>query len=322
MASKYNPPTKSEILITRKCNLKCHYCGMMKKTQEMSSAQWNQVPKKLKELGVQFAPIYGAEPLIVKKSLLPFIKECSRLIIPCSVITNGTLLDDNTVQQLKNAGLTSITLSADLIPGDDSTRTKRNLELVYELADNRIFSDIEVICTVTSDDFHLLPEFVREMDSIGVWVHFDFYHTNKGQQGSKCIGNVMRTSTKEIITKVCTELLVLKKQGTKIHTSESALRYMLAHPNTVRNQAWKCVGGGWITVDCEGSVFGCDDFQPHSFRGKYHILDNWSWDEFVTDWRRELINCPGCFWLTHKMSDDWWIKNESGWKLDITHTQK
>jgi len=55
---------KAEILWTRVCPLRCHYCGMRTGYQNTpTSHDWRVGLENLKELGCQFIAIYGAEPL-------------------------------------------------------------------------------------------------------------------------------------------------------------------------------------------------------------------------------------------------------------------
>ena len=318
-----NPPTKCEVLITRKCNLKCHHCNMVRDMDELPANTWKLMPSKLKELGVEFAPIYGAEPLMAFDSLLLFIESCSKVSLSCSVITNGLLLTKEKARMLKNAGLDSITMSVDIKPVDQDTKIKRNSTLKkLELTQN-IFRDIEVICTITKDDWHLLPNFIRNMSSKGIWVHFDFYHTNKGQPGSKCSGTESKMPSSVEISRVTKELIKMKQERYLIHPSYESLLYILTHPNQAFYQDWKCVGGSFVTLDVDGNLFACDDYQPEEFRGLFPTLEynvSWAWDDFIKTWRKYLKACPGCCWITHLMSDLWWESGDE-WKKEIIHKE-
>ena len=315
-------PTKAEILITRKCNLRCRYCGMIRDMVEMSTNSWSQVPYKLKELGVEFAPIYGAEPLMVFDSLIGFIESSKAVNLPITVITNGILLTKVRAKKLKQAGLNSVTMSMDIKPIDVDTQIKRKstLDKLSWLQD--IFNDVEVICTVTRDDWHLLPDFIREMTNKRIWVHFDFYHTNKGQPGSKCLGIESKMPSCDEIMEITEELIKMKEERYLIHPSWESLIHLATCPNQAYYQYWKCEGGSFITIDSDGSIFFCDDYQPEELRNKYPILeynDTWTWNEFKEVSENEVKKCPGCFWLTHLQSDLWWNEPNNNWIKEMIH---
>ena len=286
----------------------------------MDPALWALVPAKLQELGISFAPIYGAEPLMVMPSLLNFIKNAKGRF-PVSVITNGTLLTTKNIEELKEAGLESITVPRDITYIDKSTALKSisSDSALQFLKKN--FKDVEVICTVTKDNWKLLPELIKQMTALGIWVHFDFYHWNKGQPGSKCAGMAELPSIDEI-EEGAIELHKLKDSGYLIHSSTEALIYLRTCPNQAYYEYWKCEGGSFVTLNCDGNIYPCDDYQPESMKDKFPILkfnETWDWDTFVKVCQKEVLKCPGCFWLTHIQSEIYWNETNYDWKKEMIH---
>lgn len=316
-----NKPTKCEVLITRKCNLRCSGCAMAKDTEELSASQWAEVPTKLHQLGISFAPIYGAEPLMVFESLIRLVEECYKLDIPTSIITNGILLDERRAQILRQSGLRSITLSVDMLPMGTSETIKSNAALDKLDMCLRIFDDVEIIHTITYRDWELLPSSIAKMSKLGVWVHFDFLHGDRGQQGTKCRGSAMMPSIDRIVG-VGAELIKMKRLGYLIHPSLDVLEYIVGNPDEIFNQSWKCRGASFVTLNCSGDIYFCDDNQPDELSGRFPILEygtKWKWDEFVGVAREQVKNCPGCCWLTHLASDLWQEKGDEQWKNEMTH---
>jgi len=326
-------PTKAEILITRSCNLNCEYCTMKKynnpKNDQMSDDLWKIVPKKLSELKIPFAPIYGAEPLMRIDALCNFIEECVKYNIETTVITNTTLLTDKNIEKLKKSGLNSITMSYDgLIPsltGSIKSKTSSANLLLHKLKNN--FKDIEVIFTVTNKNLeHLIPT-VISMSELGFYTFFDLIHQDRGQPGSKCSKNINHLLIKndqcQEFIMILTELIVLKKANKiLLHNSIESmllLRFLISVGITYN---WKCKPGSFITIDQDGTVFGCDDYQPEIMRQKYNILDlnkTWNWDEWVSVWSKHLKFCPGCYWSTHIMASQWYKKQDENWKTEMIH---
>ena len=322
-------PTKSEILITRGCNLMCHYCGMTRYVprqpkdylsyRELSDKHWSNIPKKLKELGIEFAPIYGAEPLTRMPALINFIKEATNQNILTTVITNGVLLMDN-IDSLKSSGLDSITLSHDIESDDRYSKIKSEMASNILPICKKIFSDVELIVTLNKTNIDKLVKFI--LDNQDTWIHFDFQHFSRGQQGSKCIGTepVFTDRDSENLIRVLNDVLNLKKQGYKIHPSEEILNMLISNPNFIINLNWKCEGGAWITIDSNGNTLGCDDYTPNKFW--YPILkygETWDWDSWIIEWNSELKKCPGCCWITHQQACLWSMSKNNNWKGEMTH---
>jgi len=329
MLGRVSIPTKAEILLTRGCNLQCSYCSMVqykslgasewKARNELSDEQWGQVPAKLAELDIPFAAIYGAEPLTRLPALLSFI---SNATFPCTVITNGLLLDKKPIKALSSAGLKSITLSDDIISSDKQVTTKssRARRLLADCLE--VFEDVELIVTLTPQNLPLLVDYIMSMPK-GVYVHFDFQHHDRGQEGSKCSGETpaFQTIHAELIRDSMKSVLLLKQQGCRVHPSEKVLRELVKNPLLALNLNWKCEAGAWVTVNSDGDVYGCDDYQPNSFRGR-NILDyseKWSWSDWVKEWGVALKKCPGCFWITHAMAVDFSRSQDKEWHHELTH---
>jgi len=330
-----NPPTKAEVLLTKGCNLKCKYCALRRYTpnrsdswkqyNELSDEQWSEVPSKLVELGVSFAPIYGAEPLTRLPALLNFVSSCSKVGLKNTVITNATLLNKDAIKQLKVAGLSSITLSNDIKTKDSSVGYKSiSASSILSLCLEE-FEDVEVITTITKENLKLVPSFISSLPK-EVWFHFDFMHHDRKQPGTKCTGKhrAFSEEDKPDILNFLSSIQNLKKSGTRIHPSDECLQFLSDNIDLVINTNWKCELGSFVTIDSSfGSVQGCDDFCPTDLQGKFSILKynvDWRWTQWLETWRPRISECPGCIWLTHVMSTQWWNKEKGeSWKKQITH---
>jgi len=92
--------------ITNKCNLSCPYCYA--DSQPISNDYWTaerveKLAENLRRLGTAVLAVGGGEPFTV-----PWLMEALRKIskvIPVSVTTNGTLLDEKIVKELKKYGV-------------------------------------------------------------------------------------------------------------------------------------------------------------------------------------------------------------------------
>jgi len=320
-----NEPTKAEILLTRDCNLSCSYCAMRRTdlSSELSPQQWSGIPRKLVEIGVKFAPIYGAEPLMRLQSLCLFIRGAREVGLSTTVITNGILLTSEVIKKLVDSGLTSITLSHDIIANDKSVKLKSEKanSLVPTLFQN--FKDVELIVTVTPQNIVYLPNFIRLWSEKGAWIHFDFLHSDRGQKNTKCRGYEKPIYDIKILKYIFGELIYMKAKGYRIHPTEECLKLLEANPNLIQNYNWKCEGGAWITINSNGSTWGCDDFCPSDLESSFNILqfnETWNWEEWLKTWRPRIDDCPGCSWITHIMAVQFWKGEIRQWQKVMTHS--
>lgn len=116
-----------ELAITYNCQAKCHKCYA---TNLYDSERTTLTPSQIQEiinqackLGLIHVNLTGGEPLL-HKDLLEIIKICSKKNIMVSVVTNGMLLTEKRVREMKESGLNTVQLSLDSAEGSihDSLR--------------------------------------------------------------------------------------------------------------------------------------------------------------------------------------------------------
>jgi len=98
----YRPPVTVAIDTINDCNLKCIWCNgediIKKKTDKMTTTEAIKIAKFISEWGVLSTCIAGGgEPLMNKDAFNTLLLECHRHHISNSVITNGTLLDTESI---------------------------------------------------------------------------------------------------------------------------------------------------------------------------------------------------------------------------------
>jgi pyrroloquinoline quinone biosynthesis protein E len=114
--------------LTYRCPLRCPYCSnpinLRLKETELSTEQWQRVFSEAAELGVVQLHLSGGEP-VVRKDLPALIRHARQRDLYTNLITGGTLLTEEILQQFRECGLDHIQLSiqdteretADLIAG-------------------------------------------------------------------------------------------------------------------------------------------------------------------------------------------------------------
>jgi len=139
------PPHHIEIIMTSGCNLHCLPCIARGKTEylpkaEMSKAKILKIIDEAKELGVKsFHFSGGGEPLFRYDVAIDAIKAVKAKGMFCSIVTNGTLFKDKTIEELVRIKFDQITFSLngpdektdDLIRGIKGSfkKTRKTIEL-------------------------------------------------------------------------------------------------------------------------------------------------------------------------------------------------
>ena len=320
---------KAEVLITRRCNLKCSYCKVIKKeVEEMSVEQWAKAFDIIyNKLGASFIAIYGGEPTMLgKKKLLDIIdilntyKKDGKSY---TIISNSVLLDDNYIKELIEHSLDSWTASVDTISDeaeyadyDAFKKTRCGLEALKKLRAGGV-RDVCGIITVHKKNIKNIPLTVHYLTRHGIWASMDVIHYDKGGDNFSSPKNSMRDLlfTREdmpLIRSVADELLKMYDTH-KIFPTPKILE-MWKDPRYIVDLDWKCGDVYCITVDSDGSLLECDATQGSRIKS-YNVfdLDNEKiWNTFKSDYMEDVaMECKGCFWCTHVMAEDI-IRNKDG----------
>jgi MoaA/NifB/PqqE/SkfB family radical SAM enzyme len=269
---------------------------------------------QLKQLGCGFIAFYGAEPLFDFEGLPEAVGAAEELGIHTTVITSGVVNNFfGKLDALYEHGAKSLSMSYDIIPTDSSTVRKMSMALEGLLYFQKKGSirDVAAICTLTAKNAKHLPETIKYMTDRGIWTFFDIIHPDRGQFGSKCknydgIDELLFNSPEKerLLLNTLEQVRSLKESGHLCHTSTQFIDFLLAYPNTISKYGWNCGKEvnfpAWVTVDVDGRVLPCDDFNS-LFAGTIYVWEiAEKWDEFSDLWKSIVKNeCYGCIWNTH-----------------------
>lgn len=302
--------TKAEILWTRVCPLNCSYCSMATGERNSRAAnEWIIGIEQLKKLGCKFIAFYGAEPLADFDNLPQVVGAAEEMGIDTTVITSGIVPNFKAkLRALYHSGAKSISMSYDMNPVNESSKNKSEAAidgLLYfkSLGDVR---DVAAITTITRKNYKQLPDLIKKMSSNDIWTFLDIVHPDLGHPGSKCRGGINGLSfdTKKQIDKligVLDQVLYMKSQGYLCHTTANFV-------NTLRKTrsylyTWCCADHkefpSWVTINPNGTVQPCDDFQLEWMKGEMTTLKD-AWEILSDKWKRVILNhkCT-CCWNTH-----------------------
>lgn len=297
---------KAEILLTRRCNLRCKYCGIARKGRgEVGIEKWRKGLKSLAKLGCKFVAIYGGEPFLFP-FLSDFLKCCNELEMLNSVITNACYFNLLVWERMKE--LSSLTFSFDSLKkrGVREQRLYVLLDFLEDRLRKKLLRDVEVCCTVSRENYLELPSLIEFFSKKGIWLHFDLIHYSRGQRDSKCLMRdevepyLFREEDLEGLNVVIQKVLEMKRSGNYlIHPSERLIEMWLDKGN-ILGYGWQCSYPHFVSVDCDGSMMVCDDFRDEEVEKikVWELVDRWT--EFEGKWLQAVKRqkCH-CFWGTH-----------------------
>jgi len=320
---------KVELLWTKKCPFSCSFCGMVQ-NERSKEEQWNEEIKErwrkgfenLKNIGVKFIAIYGAEPLTRMKGLDEVIKLQRELGLEQTIIT--ALNQPNKIKKLEEAGLNSLSVSFDVknLDDDRNIKTQNGVKLLEEFPE---IDDKACIVTVMKENEDYLIEGVKQVLDKGYWLMFDLVHPGysgvdekTGYPLSKCIGDDYSADVDKVVNFINT-LIEWKKEGKKIHASIKLLEDIRDGYVKVKGKVrdlWHCnqmTALGFLTVGPMLQVYFCDDCQLEYKYPLDEMDTEEKWIEFF-EWRKEQSTkkCPGCSWNTHYNTEEIVTSGNSG----------
>ena len=236
------------IIITSKCNRSCPFCyykqdNFRTKDDKLDSFDFYNLVKNLKGAGFNELTVTGGEPLLKKELSLGIIKEANKENFKINLSTNGTLLDQQTIEDLKKVNKFKIYLSSRYI---NSLRDFSLEELSF------VFSII-MIHVVTRENFNDLKRIIRIADKSKIKLIIQPAYINETNQhfnqlSLKNLDNQKRIDFENILNKWADK----NKKETYFNLIHSYyLKDKSGYPNSCH------MGTDDIVIDSDGSVFPC-----------------------------------------------------------------
>jgi len=178
------------IFITNKCNLKCSMCGIWghhhatEKRKELSTDEWKRVIHSAASLGTSLISISGGEPLL-RPDLFHLIEYAKNKGIMVHICSNGTTLNPDNINRLRDSGVNSISISLDShIPeihdslrGDGTfEKAVQGIRMIHERAPSIKIGINYLINTKNFRNMHKMVAFAEELHVYQI--KFAPIHTN------------------------------------------------------------------------------------------------------------------------------------------------
>ncbi len=167
---------------TLRCNLSCRHCGsdcVRNDSTREAEIDAESIKRELSLIAQVYDPhaitfaIIGGEPLL-REDTIDVGAFAAGLGYNWGITTNGMLLSDRIVKRLKDAGLTTLSVSLDGIePDHDALRNYQGsyrivTGAIRRLLDGRFFREFDVICCVSKININNLDRFVDEAVRLGI----------------------------------------------------------------------------------------------------------------------------------------------------------
>ncbi len=165
---------------TLNCNFFCAHCGSSAGHKQCTGElTTEEIKKTFKELAEDFdaknimLAITGGEPLL-RQDIFEVMKYAHSLGFRWGMVTNGFLVDEKTVEKLKDAGMLTVVVSIDGLGKDhDEFRGTpgaydRAINAVKLLAEANFLSDLQITTSVHQGNINQLEEMYQTFLPLGI----------------------------------------------------------------------------------------------------------------------------------------------------------
>jgi radical SAM protein with 4Fe4S-binding SPASM domain len=162
--------------VTRECNLKCGHCYInavdKKLENELTAEEGKRVIDQICEVSHPLLILSGGEPLL-RQDIYDLIEYGSKKGLKMGLGSNGSLIDDTVAKKLKNAGITTVSISLDshIAAQHDDFRGvagswEKAINAIKVLCANNIL--VQVNTTLTHDNYDQIDDIMNLSENLGV----------------------------------------------------------------------------------------------------------------------------------------------------------
>jgi len=311
---------ESSIYLTRKCNLACRYCKIIKTVlpEELTIERWMEAFRIMDGLGIRFVNIAGGEPTIVKGlgRLIRYLNDETNMRY--SIVSNS-IFGEKKLDEIVDAGLKTFVASVDVLEGkvDDlgsNMKSGAGLKMLEKLKARGVPELCGNIVINGKNIDNVMPV-VRYLNDHGFWASVCAIVWGKGDKWDKTEGEDdnegyrLTGAHREKVAGIIDELLEMKKAGALILPTEGYLRDLITYGIEGNWKCYKKKDSPYpprLFVDADGSVMSCINFRGKT-AAKYSIFDfkdPLKYESFIREWWDDVSECPGCYWSTMYMAKE------------------
>ncbi|MFX1409875.1 MAG: radical SAM protein [Promethearchaeota archaeon] len=298
-----NGPVFVSIFFTRKCNFDCYYCATSKNQNkvEISLKQWKNIINQIYNQGCRFITIYGGEPTL-RSDLGELLKHCIDLGIFTHVVTNGSLLNEDLLEEFASYGYFLLGISIDSLSDTNfSPKIYRSqlinlLIRIKEKYPENIDYSIHII--ITRENIKELIPLIKSILKLECRLSLDPVHSS------------LRSNQKYSYRSYCPELLLneedifklrsviqnLKRHG--IHIWSPNIYYHYMNKWYQKKYHWECDAGDlYYAIDNDGTVMLCEDVKTSIQFSDFIKLPQKERVKKIKEFKFEYCDCfKPCYW--------------------------
>ena len=302
---KYIPMLKNEkpakftfsdvvfIEVTRECNLRCKHClndSGIKMKDELTAAETKKLIKNLAKAGIHEIRFTGGEPLL-NKHIYEYIKLCTDLGLSTSIGSNGTLIDDEVIKKLKEAGLKRSVISLDgtekihdVIRGEGNF--KKALNGIRLLKENGI--DLRVNSVIMKNNIDDVIELAKFLDSQKIKLYIRRFI--ESGRGANLTNNSLTTEDYEYVKKELQD--VLKNgyvDGHYLKGSDAVKKFRIDLPFVVTGCR---AGQRSFCITPNGDIYPCGFLAAQGYNKVGNVRKVEDWRKFWNSLQKnKKLNC-------------------------------
>ena len=245
--------------LTYRCNAECRFCLYWRKpTDPSEELQFLEITEGLDNLfqsGIRLINFSGGEPLL-REDLEDIIYYAAKKRIWTSIVTNGSLLDQSRIKELKRSGLDNLFISLDFFD-KKAQDNHRNIDGLYD----NIIKSIDfmrrdflgghhtagIMCVISNINIDSAEKLVKLAKKNNVFIAFQLYHSQKVENDQFEIKDIQ---------KIVKTLIQLKRENWNV---VSSLSYLSGMASIFKNSNPCSAGTKYFSIDPFGYLHPCVD---------------------------------------------------------------
>lgn len=295
--------------ITDSCNMACIHCGSCASSHNKNFLKLEDIKPVLESVAERYDPekimvcLTGGEPLL-HPEFFQIAKCATDFGFMCGITTNGTLIDENKAQKIKEAGICSIGISLD---GTEEShdwfrqskgsyqKTINGIENLKSIYSNKLA--LQVTTVVHKGNIHQLDDIYNVLltKTIDSWRIINIDPIGRAEEHAELLLD------KEDFTYVLKYIRDKRfSNETPFHITYGCSHYLgYEFENEVRDYYFICGAGTLVgSVLCNGDIYGCLDIERRPELVQGNIFE----DDFADVWENKFkeyrfdrtVSCSEC----------------------------
>ena len=274
---------------TLRCNAKCKHCGSRagEKAVFEDELTTEQIKKAFKDISEQIEPnkilinVTGGEPLLRQDLFEVMDYACNQLGFRWGITTNGLLMDDKVIEQMKKTNLGTMSISID---GVEETHDKfrgvkggfaKTIKNIKKLQADKFLRAFQITTVINKLNINELDELYKIMEDLEV----DSWRVINMDPIGRAMDNDDLALDKEDYKYLFD---YMKNKKSKFPITYGCAHYLgMDREYTIRNYGFFCFAGYTIgSILYNGDIYVCPDLE----RRKELIQGNVKVDNFADVW--------------------------------------